>query len=129
MCHVVAIPIHAKGKFRLSAADMQELWHFTLKRTGEYANMIQEELTELARKSTFEDTMTMKAKEISDSFWKESNARPTKDVATVASHLLAMLLGGDIVLQSLEESDKTLIIEPIFSGEADSHLLFWGAKE
>ena len=47
-----------------------------------------------------------------------------KDLATVASHLLSTLLGGDIMLESLEETDETLIIEPVFS-DADTHLIFW----
>ena len=124
MSHVVAIPSHARGNFRLADVDMQDLWDFTLQRTEEYADRIRNELTEMARKSAFEDTMAREAGRISESFWQQSNARPMKDLATVASHLLSTLLGGDIMLESLEETDETLIIEPVFS-DADAHLIFW----
>jgi hypothetical protein len=119
----VALPKHARGKFRLSAAELQDLWEFTLRLTQKYSGMIDKDLSDMTVKSPFKHTLEHVAESISKSFWQESEARPGMDVATVAAHLLSTLLGLNID-QSLEETDEKLIIEPVFS-EADEHLVFW----
>lgn len=117
------MPQHTRGKFRLSAAELHDLWEFTLRLTQKYSSMIDDDLADMAAKSPFKDTMEHAAKKISESFWQDSEARPGMDVATVAVHLLSTLLGLNID-QSLEDTDEQLVIEPVFS-ETDAHLIFW----
>jgi len=120
MSRIVALPNLARGKFRLTAAELRDLWDFTLRQTQQHADQILADLSEMSRTSPFEDTMSMAVERISDSFWQHLDARPRKDVATVATHILSTLLG----VESVEETDEALIIEPFFS-EVDAHLVFW----
>lgn len=66
------------------------------------------------------------SEEIFNSFCQADEAYGTRDTAFVASSLLSTLLGGDVMLESLEDTDKTLVIKPTYS-EVDEHLVFWNS--
>lgn len=123
---LVAIPSDVKGKFRLAEKDMHELWAYALKRTEECGEEIQRNLMEVAGKSEFKDPLEDKARAVSGQFWLSSGAQTPTDVSAVASQLIATILGGDDLLETLEEIDENLIIDPIFSS-TDEHLNFWTA--
>lgn len=125
MSRIVAIPSHARGSFRLAAADLKDLWDFTLRQTQQCADQIHSDLTAMSAQSHFNDTMEKSVKGILGSFWHGLGVRP--NVETVAAHILCTLLGVEIE-ESLEETDESLIIEPIFS-EGDAHLVFWDAMK
>lgn len=126
MSCVIAIPSHARGRFRLPQSELQELWSFALSKTKQYADQLQSDLNALARESPFRKTLEDKSQEIFSSFCQAGEADGTRDIEFVASNLLSSLLGGDVMLQSLEDSDKSLVVKPTYS-EADDHLAFWNS--
>lgn len=126
MSRVVDIPQHARGQFRLPESELQELWSFALTRTKLYADQLQSDLTSAAKESAFRQKMEDTSEEIFNSFCQADEAYGTRDTAFVASSLLSTLLGGDVMLESLEDTDKTLVIKPTYS-EVDEHLVFWNS--
>jgi hypothetical protein len=46
------------------------------------------------------------------SFYIQSSARPEKDIVLVAALVLRLLLGGEDMLRTLEETDATVVLSP-----------------
>eukprot|EP00978_Attheya_sp_CCMP212_P008081 scaffold18821_cov51-Attheya_sp.AAC.2 len=118
----IGIPPSARGHFRLAKVDMQNLWEFSLENTELYARRVRSELLEIANEKDSEE-LRQATLSISNRFWQDAGARPEKDLATLSSFLLEKLLGGETMLQSLEETDQSLMLVPIH--EEDDHLNFW----
>uniref|UniRef100_A0A7S1CXU4 Uncharacterized protein n=1 Tax=Cyclophora tenuis TaxID=216820 RepID=A0A7S1CXU4_CYCTE len=118
------IPKKAHGRFRMSRSDLQDLWEYSLERTGEYSKQLQEELSCLAKESEFKGAMDVEAESIVDHFWRQSKARTSQDYPTLVSYILSSILGGDCMMECLEDVDQTLVVDPKFSPE-DKHLEFW----
>lgn len=122
MTVLVAIPASAAGKFRMSEVDMQELWKFALACTKTYGERLERELDEMTNESPLRTTAVKDIQDIKDSFWR---SKFRQDSAALASAILSDILGGDIMLETLEDTDATMIIEPIFD-ESLEHLHLWG---
>jgi hypothetical protein len=118
----IGIPPSARGHFRLAQVDMHNLWKFSLENTELYARQVRSELLEIANEKDSE-ALRQATLSISNRFWQDAGARPEKDLATLSSFLLEKLLGGETMLQSLEETDQSLMLVPIH--EEDAHLNFW----
>mmetsp|Transcript_25305 Transcript_25305/g.45828 ORF Transcript_25305/g.45828 Transcript_25305/m.45828 type:complete len:105 (-) Transcript_25305:198-512(-) len=101
---------------------MHNLWKFSLENTELYARQVRSELLEIANEKDSE-ALRQATLSISNRFWQDAGARPEKDLATLSSFLLEKLLGGETMLQSLEETDQSLMLVPIH--EEDAHLNFW----
>ena len=122
---MAAIPPEAYGRFRFSRSDLQDLWEFSLQKTERYSRQLEEQLQGLADASEFNDIMHAEADKTVKLFWRQSHARKLQeDVPTLASYILSSMLGGDTMLEPLEDLDQTLVMEPDFSPE-DKHLTFW----
>jgi hypothetical protein len=124
LAHAVAIPPSAVGRFRMSEAEQQDLWKFTLHAVETYGHQLKQELEEIVVLSEFSNELESTAKRITESFYTQSGARPEKDIALVAAFVLRRLLGGEDMLGTLEETDEALVLSPKIS-EEDAHLVFW----
>jgi len=119
----VSIPPSAQGRFRMSEAEQQDLWRFTLAAVELYGQQIQEEMTEILETSEFSKEIRQVVARITDSFYTHSGARPGQDIPVVAAFLLQQLLGGFDMLETLEKTDERLVLSPKTS--KDEHLVFW----
>jgi hypothetical protein len=124
LTHAVSIPTSAIGRFRMSHAEQQELWKFTLQTVDTYGQELKQELEGILLASEFSNELKTTVKRIAESFYTQSGARPGKDIALVAAFVLRQLLGGEDMLGTLEETDETLMLSPKISKE-DEHLVFW----
>lgn len=124
LAHAVAIPPSVVGRFRMSQAEQQDLWKFTLQIVESYGQQLKQELEEIVTLSEFPKELEATAKRITESFYTPSGARPGKDTALVAAFVLRQLLGGEDMLGTLEETDEALMLIPKIS-EEDAHLIFW----
>jgi hypothetical protein len=118
------IPPQALGRFRMSEAEQQDLWHFTVKAVEAYGAQIREELQEILETSEFSKEIRSTVERVADSFYTDSGARPNQDIPRVAAFLLRRLFGGDLMLKTLEQTDEILVLSPKMS-EEDEHLCFW----
>ena len=107
----------------MSKDELEALWEYSLTTVETFAAELKTELTELAANSVLTDRLEPVVETTYESIWSRAGARPDKDVATVTAWLLSELLGGDVMLQSLEDTDKTLVLIP--KAEEDEHLVFW----
>jgi hypothetical protein len=124
LAHAVAIPPSAVGRFRMSEAEQQDLWKFTLQAVETYGRQLKEELEEVVVLSEFSKELESTVKRITESFYTQSGARPEKDIALVAAFVLRRLVGGEEMLGTLEDTDEALVLSPKIS-EEDAHLVFW----
>jgi hypothetical protein len=124
----VAIPSRAAGRFRMREVEQQDLWKFTVAAVEIYGRQIKEELEEVLETSEFSSELRKTVSSIADSFYTDCGARPGQDFPVVASFLLRHLLGGDKMLETLEQTDKRLVLSPKMS-EEDEHLVFWKSFE
>jgi hypothetical protein len=92
-----------------------------------YANQIESELFYLSEKSHFQEDLQPVAEAAVDSFWRNQDARPRNDVEVVAAHILSVLFGGDMMMEPMEQIDRSLILIPKLSKE-DEHLDFFGQR-
>jgi hypothetical protein len=120
----IAIPAHAAGRFRWSIAEQNELWDFTLRAVETFGTMLKEELQIIQAKSEFSEHLEPYVQQVADAFYTKSGARPGQDIPTIASYLLVQLLGGENMLESLEDIDEALVLHPKMAAE-DEHLKFW----
>jgi hypothetical protein len=120
----VAIPKRAQGRFRMSEAEQQELWKFTLSAVELYGQQVKAEMQEVLETSEFSKEIRETVTVVTDSFYTHSGARPGQDIPVVAAFLLQKLLGGFDMLETLEATDETLVLSPKMSKE-DEHLVFW----
>lgn len=120
----IAIPAHAAGRFRWSIAERTELWDFTLRAVETFGTMLKEELQIVQAKSEFGEDLGPYVQQVADAFYTKSGARPGQDIPAVASYLLVQLLGGENMLESLEDIDEALVLHPKMAAE-DEHLIFW----
>jgi hypothetical protein len=118
----VAIPTHAAGRFRWTESEQDEIWQFTLRAVEIYGSLLKDELMDIQSVSEFDVQATIS--HVTDAFYSKSGARPGQDIPTVASFVLVQLLGGEYMLETLEEIDETLVLSPKISPE-DEHLVFW----
>lgn len=119
-----SIPISAQGRFRMSEAEQQELWKFTLSAVELYGQQLNAEMQEVLETSEFSEEIRETVMDVTDSFYTHSGARPGQDIPVVAAFLLQKLLGGFDMLETLEATDETLVLSPKMSKE-DEHLVFW----
>jgi hypothetical protein len=120
----IAIPPHAADRFFWTQSERDDLWEFTLKVVESFAMMLKEELRGIQAMSEFGPQLEPSIQQVTDAFNTKSGARPGQDFPTVAAFLLAELLGGEHMLDTLEEIDENLILCPKMSAE-DEHLVFW----
>jgi hypothetical protein len=124
---ICSFPEEARGKFRVSDADLDSLWKDTMIVAELYANQIESELFYLSEKSHFQEDLQPVAEAAVDSFWRNQDARPRNDVEVVAAHILSVLFGGDMMMEPMEQIDRSLILIPKLSKE-DEHLDFFGQR-
>jgi hypothetical protein len=124
LAHAVAIPPSAVGRFRMSEVEQQDLWKFTLQAVETYGHQLKQELEDIVLVSEFSKELESTVNRITESFYTQSGARPEKDIALVAAFALRQLVGGEVMLGTLEEMDEALVLSPKIS-EEDAHLVFW----
>ena len=120
----VSIPPSARGRFRMSEAEQQELWTFTLVATELYGQQIKEEIEEILETSEFSKEIQKTAAQAVDSFYTHSGARSGQDIPVVAAFLLQQLLGGFDMFDTLEATDERMVLSPKMPQD-DEHLVFW----
>ena len=120
----IAIPKHATGRFFWTQSERDDLWEFTLKVVESFATMLKEELQDIQATSEFGPQLEPSIQQVTDAFYTKSGARPGQDFPTVAAFLLVELLGGEHMLDTMEEIDEELVLCPKMSAE-DEHLIFW----
>lgn len=120
----VSVPPRARGEFRMSAEELQKLWEFTLSAVELYGQQLKIEMNEVLETSEFAEQIRDMVASATDSFYTRSGARPGRDIPVVAAFLLQQLLGGFNMLDTLESTDKSLVLSPKMSKE-DEHLVFW----
>jgi hypothetical protein len=128
LMQAVAIPPRAVGRFRMKEVEQQDLWKFTLEAVEIYGQQIKEELEMVLETSEFSTELRKTVSNIADSFYTGCGARPGQDFPVVASFLLQQLLGGDKMLETLEQTDERLVLSPKML-EEDEHLVFWKSFE
>jgi hypothetical protein len=124
---IFSIPEGARGKFRVSEADLDSMWKETMALAKLYAIRIESELFDLCEKSEFRKDLHPVAEAVVESFWRNQEARPKNDVEVVAAHILSVLFGGDMMLEPMEQMDRDLTLVPKLS-EVDEHLDFFGQQ-
>ena len=120
----ISVPPSAQGKFRMSAEELQELWKFALSAVELYGQQLKAEMDEALDTSEFSEQIREKVTRATDSYYTRSGAHPGQDIPVVAAFLLQQLVGGFNMLDSLESTDKYLVLSPKMSKE-DEHLVFW----
>uniref|UniRef100_A0A7R9W5I3 Uncharacterized protein n=1 Tax=Pseudictyota dubia TaxID=2749911 RepID=A0A7R9W5I3_9STRA len=121
------LPPSAQSKFRLPEDEILLLWRATMSLAQTYADLIRSDLSAIAENSEQSQVLVPAARRIVDSFWTDAGSRAGKDVEIVASHILSIIFGGELMLEPLEEVDKELILLPKLSDE-DKHLDFLGLR-
>jgi hypothetical protein len=112
LMQAVAIPPCAVGRFRMTEVDQQDLWKFTLEAVEIYGRKTKEELEEVLQTSEFSKELREVVYNSTDSFYTDCGARPGQDFPVVAASLLRLLLGGDNMLETLEQTDERIVLSP-----------------
>jgi hypothetical protein len=106
----------------MSEGELQEVWEHTLAAVELYGQQLKIEME--GEPSEFSEQIRETVARVTDSFYTHCGARPRQDVPVVAAFLLQELLGGFNMLDTLESTDKSLVLSPKIPKE-DEHLVFW----
>jgi hypothetical protein len=99
----------------MSESELQDLWSFSLTAVEHFVLLIRDELTRVASQEKSEILLTAL-----DTILYETVG---EDSASLAAKWLSELLGGDTLLDSLEETDRDLVLIPV--DESSRHLIMW----
>jgi hypothetical protein len=99
----------------MSESELQDLWSFSLTAVERFVLLIRDELTRVASQEKSEILLTAL-----DTILYETVG---EDSASLAAKWLSELLGGDTLLDSLEETDRDLVLIPV--DESSRHLIMW----
>jgi hypothetical protein len=119
------------GKFRMTRVELHELWQFTTLSLQHLLKTLHRELSEITELSLWANELRPILQQLLINLWKLPNADDKidlnlvspNDVTIASTWLLSSLLGGDIMLQTLEELDESMILIP--RDFFDDHLLFF----
>jgi hypothetical protein len=96
-------------------SELQNLWSFSLAAVEHFVLLLRDELTRVAFQEKSEILLTAL-----DSILHETVG---EDPASLAARWLSELVGGDTLLESLEETDRDLVLIPVDG--ASLHLRMW----
>jgi hypothetical protein len=99
----------------MSESELQDLWSFSLTAVEHFVLLIRDELTRVASQEKSEILLTAL-----DTILYETVG---EDSASLAAKWLSELVGGDTLLESLEETDRDLVLIPV--DESSRHLIMW----
>jgi len=76
------MPPQSTARVRMSASELDQLWKFTLQLAEESLSVLESELLEYAKSSSFADILVPKAREIVGGLYTTAGARPNMDIPT-----------------------------------------------
>jgi tetrahydromethanopterin S-methyltransferase subunit G len=84
------------------------------------------EMDEALETSELLEQIREKVAHATDSYCTRSGSRPGQDITVFAAFILQQLLDGFNMVDSLESTDRSLVLSPQTSKE-NEHLVFWSS--